>query len=156
MTDTPTRRQPDPVAGLRSDGAFVADYSDPQAPTCRAARQHLHLAPGIDTGVSQGGIPAVHDIGVDGGPRRAGRDQLSVVRRRTTTLVNVEPKSTQTNGGGTAISAEGTLQVADQIVGVLQPDAETNQVSRNLQRTPGCRCVGHPRRMLDQRLDAPE
>ena len=50
-------------------------------------------------------------------------------------------------------SAQRLVQVGDQVADVLEADAEPDQVAGDLERGARHRGVGHPARVLDQRLD---
>src|SRR6476661_5327209 len=75
-------------------------------------------------------------------------------RPTSAALVNVEPKSTQT--ARSPVSAEGTVEVGDQVLGGLDADAQAHQVGGHLQVGAGDAGVGHPAGVLDQRLHAAE
>src|SRR5256885_13027339 len=45
------------------------------------------------------------------------------------------------------------FEVREQIVGGLDPDRQADEVGGRGERRVGCRCMRHPRRMLDQALD---
>ena len=53
-------------------------------------------------------------------------------------------------------SAQRLVQVGEQVVDVLDADREPHQVAGHLERRAGGAGVGHPARVLDQRLDAAE
>src|SRR4051794_15115268 len=53
-----------------------------------------------------------------------------------------------------SMSAQAPVEVGDQVVGGLDPDAEPDQVTRDLQVGAGHARVRHPPRVLDQRLDS--
>src|SRR5262249_53487086 len=67
-------------------------------------------------------------------------------------LVNVEPKSTQT----TTSSAEGTVEVREEVVDALDADTEPDQIVGDLELRAGDAHVGHPARVLDQALHPAE
>src|SRR5665811_2244719 len=77
-----------------------------------------------------------------------------------TALVNVDPKSTQStrlNGRCRASSGalgQRTVEVVDEVLGVLDAGGETHEVTGHLQLGPADRGVRHTGRVLDQRLDA--
>ena len=54
------------------------------------------------------------------------------------------------------LSRQRLVEVGDQVVDVLDPDTQPDQVARHLERRAGDRGVGHPAGMLDQRLDPAE
>ena len=129
--------QRDPAAGLGGDQLLVADHRDPQPAAGARAGQHLGVrGPRVLPRPARPGTRRTRrGRRCRSSSRWLGRGDDPALGRRSTSaaLVNVEPKSTQTTGRAGSASAEGTVEVGEQVVDGLDADAEPDQVGGHLE-----------------------